>query len=1585
MPQIVPVILSAAATWGPFGAAIGSFTLMQSFLIRAALGLALGALAPKPSGGTRGYSVTYSGSAGHHQIIYGKARVSGARIADFSTGDQNKYLHRVIAMAGHEVNSMDDYYIGNQKVTDLELLSTDGDGIPSYNVKEVADVDEDGVVVEDTRSDKWDGFITIRPHLGSPDQVADSTLVTDVSEWTSNHRLRGIAYVVMVCKYDTSKYSGGPPELRVDIKGKSVYDPRDSSTSWSDNYALCIRDYLTQEHGLEEDSDRIDDVLFQVAANVCDETASNGEARYTCNGAFLTNVQPYDVLMSFSTGMAGLIWYSQGKWRVKAGKWTSTVLDLNEDDLRSSIAVETRRSRRDSFNGVKGTFQGDETNWTLSDYPEVRSHTAMTVANGYASNTEETAGTFTYGNWYEIKTVGTTDFTLYGAASNTVGHQFQASGAGAGTGVAYATEDTYLSADNNQTSVLDLDLSHTDNSEECRRVARITLEANRQQLVCRATFGMSAFQCQVGDNVRLTYSRFGWDNKEFLVSDWNFGFVSIEGSGFDLQIELTLQETASSVYDEIDDGAVYERDNTTLYDRFTVPNAELNDPETQFVPYSSGTLFPKLVFSWTAEGDEVERTLVQWRETYVDFDASGGIVDFSTLTTTREEDVYAIYREELRRSPDVDGFDFHVNSASSIAQIRDTIVNSAEYAAQGDFSSTYVKTFNHEITPVKVGTTYDIVVQSQNALGVYGYASVISYEVEDDDTAPPVPVWDSADTTSGSTITNVVQGIVATIRWEDLRTSGGNPVFDLAETEVWRTNNVTISLDTNGDPTNATFLGSGAKKTGVLNEFIDATGSPSTTYKYYLRSVDYSGNKSAFDVGRSVTTDSPAANTVGVIVSPESIVVPTDSAGDNGDYSSANVVMTILVGATDDSANWTMTYDDRSSVGITYTVTNGTKTVAITDSDVDSGWLDVVLSKSGYSSITKRVLITKNLAGASGSAGDDGLRVELSPPVVTVFGDVSGVVASYLNTGCTIKVWEGDTELAYDTTPDGSDWEIVSTSVSPSGDLTVGSITGGVVANHSGMDSGTDVVTVTYNIEGKRADGTDFTTSVDQSVRKITTADKIAQGIVYYQTAETSNPGTPSATSYNFSTGAFTGLTASWDHQLPPIDASTVTKSRWSSTYVVSENGITGTQTITFATPTGENLFVNQLTMDLIASEAIVTDKLANLAITTAKIASGAITETQIEDDAITTGKIAANAVTAAEIAALTISASEIAANAIVAGKIDTNAVTSGTIAAGAITALKIDAGAVTTAKLDAGAVTTDKITALAITGEKIAVDTVQASKLILDNITLDTDGDNLIIKTSGVDTGQLAYQAAIMVDTERSLSSETSDSISIQDIVQGERYLIDTLGTSDFTNVGASSNTVDKEFYATRDGTSSDGTGTVSPGFATCVELELDIDFDATNTLLWSFEQSYAGTGATWSYRILRIPGIDPTLGIYEPDPENPGSRDQDIYDAYLEVIYQPPDPTGFTYYSSGGGSSDSIESIKNSLIVTGTHVGKIVRDRFRMSAVSDQPSGHEYSFYNSNPGFPTKYVLQWSGHDSGANTVSAIGTLTNLVYKKA
>lgn len=471
------------------GVAVGTIAVSSAFtyfLVTTAMGAVLNALTPKPSmgglagssGGQSGYRVTSTSPVADHQIIYGKTKVAGVRVFDETTGASNEVLHRVLVFSGHEIESFEQIYIND------ELATIDGSG----NV---------------TSPSQYSGYLKIYTHLGTNDQAADANLVSEVAGWTAAHRLRGIAYMYIRMQYNQDVFPNGVPEITTVIKGKKVYDPRTETTVWSDNPALCLRDYISNtRYGLGESSGNIDDTQFITAANVCDYynyPTLTGSQRYTCNGAFTTGLNPYDIINNMISSMGGLVWYAQGKWRTKPAYWTAPLVSFNEDDLRNSISVSTRHSRSDNFNKVNGTWSGEESNWQPTDFPPV-------------SNAD------------------------------------------------------FLAADNNQEKSVDLNLSFTTDVGMARRIANIYLERNRQQLTVQASFGMRAFQVQVGDTVKLTNSRFGWTDKYFEVVHWTFGLAE----GNDLQCTMTLREISESVFDDISDGAVYERDNTTLSSPFYV-------------------------------------------------------------------------------------------------------------------------------------------------------------------------------------------------------------------------------------------------------------------------------------------------------------------------------------------------------------------------------------------------------------------------------------------------------------------------------------------------------------------------------------------------------------------------------------------------------------------------------------------------------------------------------------------------------------------------------------------------------------------------------------------------------------------------------------------------------------------------------------------------------------------------------------------------------------------------------------------------------------------------------------------------------
>lgn len=375
MPPIIGAIVAVAGVIGTAGsiAAVGFFgttltgfgAVFAHFAIRAALGYALQSLSKTGQRGTagKGYSATVNsvGPSLPHQVIYGETRTGGAVFYQTTSGASNLYLHKCIAFAGHEINSYVAWYLND------ELVTLDGSGL----------------VTNGTFANK----VRVTSHLGTATQAADAALVSEVTEWTTAHQAKGVAYAHVRFESDAAVFKNGTPVVSVVIRGREVYDPRSLTTAWSDNPALILRDYLLADFGLDDVSASINDVVFIDGADVCDQVVS-GAKRYTCNGAFLLDAEPESVIQALTASAGGLFWFAQGKWGMKPAAYQAPTVSYNEDDLRGPMSIATRNSRRDNFNTVRGVYRGSETVWEESDYTEVTDATAVAEDGGVETAAE---------------------------------------------------------------------------------------------------------------------------------------------------------------------------------------------------------------------------------------------------------------------------------------------------------------------------------------------------------------------------------------------------------------------------------------------------------------------------------------------------------------------------------------------------------------------------------------------------------------------------------------------------------------------------------------------------------------------------------------------------------------------------------------------------------------------------------------------------------------------------------------------------------------------------------------------------------------------------------------------------------------------------------------------------------------------------------------------------------------------------------------------------------------------------------------------------------------------------------------------
>ena len=310
----------------------------------------------------KGRSVMVRQAIYPRQIIYGQIRTSGPMSFIDETGTDNQYLNFLVSLAAHECEEITTVYFN------AEALTLDGSG----NV---------------TSPSKYVGHARVIKHLGASTQVADADLVAESPRWSSAHRGRSVCYLYIRLKWDAEKFSTGWPNVSALVKGKKVYDSRTSTTAWSANWALCLADFLTDTRvGLGTNLADIDDTALQVAANICDESVtlnpSGTEARYTCNGQVGSDSTPGDVIEQLVMSAAGFCGYIGGKWVIHAGAYRTPTIALDEDDIRAPLRVQTKVSRAENFNAVKGVFMSPDNDWQPADYPAITNATYQTEDDG---------------------------------------------------------------------------------------------------------------------------------------------------------------------------------------------------------------------------------------------------------------------------------------------------------------------------------------------------------------------------------------------------------------------------------------------------------------------------------------------------------------------------------------------------------------------------------------------------------------------------------------------------------------------------------------------------------------------------------------------------------------------------------------------------------------------------------------------------------------------------------------------------------------------------------------------------------------------------------------------------------------------------------------------------------------------------------------------------------------------------------------------------------------------------------------------------------------------------------------------------
>lgn len=134
-------------------------------------------------------------------------------------------------------------------------------------------------------------------------------------------------------------------------------------------------------------AETLDNAIARIAKDITSEVTTftvrkNGEPRYFGGGFLDTATEPQANIEEVLTGMAGRAIYSGGTWQLLAGAYNAPSVTLDESHFVSGISVQTKVSRSQRFNTVKGTYVSPINNGQPTDYPSVTNSTYVTQDNG---------------------------------------------------------------------------------------------------------------------------------------------------------------------------------------------------------------------------------------------------------------------------------------------------------------------------------------------------------------------------------------------------------------------------------------------------------------------------------------------------------------------------------------------------------------------------------------------------------------------------------------------------------------------------------------------------------------------------------------------------------------------------------------------------------------------------------------------------------------------------------------------------------------------------------------------------------------------------------------------------------------------------------------------------------------------------------------------------------------------------------------------------------------------------------------------------------------------------------------------------
>jgi hypothetical protein len=472
-------------------------------------------------------------------VVYGQRQVGISRVFVESSGTDNNYLYMAGVLCeggGNGIESVDEIYINDKLVTWSGSLT---DGTTRTVNSSDTNYYKDGA-----------SLISVQAFYGLDNQSV-SSILDESTNWGSNHKLSGVAYLAFKFTWNQDAFNS-LPEVKVVLKGKKIYDPRldstkggsgshrqDTASTWtySNNSSLVLLDYLRNTRygkALPNTAFETNYDSFKSSADLCD-TQVTPYSGGTDIDLFQTNIvldteqKLIDNVRELLNPMRAIFTYTQGKYFLIIENTGSSQLSLNSNNIIGGIKIFGEK-KNSKFNRVIGTFVNPSKEWqedTITFPPADDS--GLPSSDQYATLLAEDNGTNLEGN-----------FTFQGIT----------------------------------------------NPYQAEELCEIILKRSRNALAVEVMVTSEALNLTIGDLVDLTYTTGGFSSKLFRV----YGLTI----NTDSSVSLKLIEHQDNFYTWSEKSEAPTIADTTLPNPNLVQAPASVTLDDQLIEYSDGVVITAL-------------------------------------------------------------------------------------------------------------------------------------------------------------------------------------------------------------------------------------------------------------------------------------------------------------------------------------------------------------------------------------------------------------------------------------------------------------------------------------------------------------------------------------------------------------------------------------------------------------------------------------------------------------------------------------------------------------------------------------------------------------------------------------------------------------------------------------------------------------------------------------------------------------------------------------------------------------------------------------------------------------------------------